>query len=306
MPFYFGNTAKMLEMNRKIRFIASSREPVLIEGESGTGKQTLAQYLHHVSTGPGQLLRIVCGHQSVANGLDGLQSAGTAFLKHIHLLPPAIQERLLLALEDEGAGVGRMVCSAYEGLEQLVSKGDFLPELFYRITAYRILVPPLRERRQDIPELFVRMMEDMQNGGGGKAHPPPSAVMEVICGYSWPGNLRELRNTVRNYLLAPDAVGLMSEISRRSAAQAAVKVDETQMTLKEQVRRESRQLEASIILRTLERYRWNRRRTAESLKISYRSLLYKMKECNIRGDADEPGATAGEGASRTQAARVTG
>jgi DNA-binding NtrC family response regulator len=305
MPYYFGSTAKMLEMDRKIRFIAKSVEPVLIEGESGAGKQTLAQYLHHASSMPGQLLRIVCGHQSVANHLDDFEAPGTVFLKHVHLLPAALQERLLLALEYDGAGGRRLICSAYEGLEQLVSKGDFLPELFYRITAYRVLVPPLRERSRDIPELFGRMMEEMQNGGERQTPPPSTAVMEALCGYSWPGNLRELRNTVRNYLLAPNADSLMSEIGGRSTAQASGKTDEAHLALKDQVRRASRRLEAEIILRTLERYRWNRRRTAQSLKISYRSLLYKMKECNIRGDVDESGAIQGEHLSQTHAVRVS-
>ena len=97
----------------------------------------------------------------------------------------------------------------------------------------------------------------------------------------------------------------MSKISGRSTAQEAGKTDKTQMALKDQVRRASRRLEAEIILRTLERYRWNRRRTAQSLKISYRSLLYKMKECNIRGDADESGAIGGELLSQAHALRVS-
>jgi DNA-binding NtrC family response regulator len=167
------------------------------------------------------------------------------------------------------------------------------------------LVPPLRERSRDIPELFVRMMEEMMDGGERTVPAPSSALMEVLRGYSWPGNLRELRNTVRSYLLAPDADGLMAEIRSRSAAQMTIRSDETQLALKEQVRRASRRLEAEIILRSLERYRWNRRRTARSLKISYRSLLYKMKECNIRGDAAESDAAGGEPLSKVQSARVT-
>jgi DNA-binding NtrC family response regulator len=305
MPYYFGSTAKMLEMDRKIHFIAGSIEPVLIEGESGAGKQTLAQYLHHASSMPGQLLRIVCGHHSVTTQLERFEGPGTVFLKHVHLLPAALQERLLLALEYDGAGGRRLICSAYEGLEQLVSKGDFLPELFYRITAYRVLVPPLRERSRDIPELFVRMMEEMQNGEERKTPPPSPAIMEALCGYSWPGNLRELSNTVRNYLLDPNADSLMSEIVGRSTVQAAGKTDEAQLALKDQVRRASRRLEAEIILRTLERYRWNRRRTAQSLKISYRSLLYKMKEFNIRGDANGTDVTGGEHLSQAHAVRVS-
>ena len=303
--YYFGSTAKMREMDRKIHFIAKSVEPVLIEGESGTGKQTLAQSLHQASSRPGQLLRIVCGHESVANHLDRFEAPGAVFLKHVHLLPVALQERLLLALEYDGAGGHRLICSAYEGLEQLVSQGNFLPELFYRITAYRVHVPPLRERSGDIPELFARMMEEMQNGSERTTPPPPPAVMKALCSYSWPGNLRELSNAVRNYLIAPNTDSLLSEIGARPTAQAAGKTDEAQMSLKDQVRQASRRLEADIILRTLERYRWNRRRTAQSLKISYRSLLYKMKEFNVRGDVNESGATPGEHLSQMPMLRVS-
>jgi DNA-binding NtrC family response regulator len=254
---------------------------------------------------PGQLLRIVCGHESVANRLNRFEAPGTVFLKHVHLLPAALQERLLLALEYDDAGGRRLICSAYEGLEQLVSQGNFLPDLFYRITAYRVHVPPLRERSGDIPELFVQMMEEMQDGGERKTPPPSPAVMEALCSYSWPGNLRELSNTVRNYLLAPNTDSLRSEIGARSTAQAAGKTDEAKLSLKDQVRRASRRLEAEIILRTLERYRWNRRRTAQSLMISYRSLLYKMKEFNVRGEAAESGATPGEHLSQTHTLRVS-
>jgi DNA-binding NtrC family response regulator len=280
MTFCFGSAASMKELERRIGLIARSGEPVLIEGESGSGKQTLAEHLHEVRAKGGQFVRILCG-----STFHGLQAAAgnTIFLKHIQLLPVDRQGTVLLALEQTRGEVPWIVSSASDALKQLVARGEFLPELFYRLSAYRVSIPPLRERRQDIAELFVLMLGRMEAEMGLTAVPPPATAMDVLAEYSWPGNIRELQSIVRSYLIAPNPADLIAEITRRRGAIRSDIPDEgKQLALREQVRQASRRLESEIILRSLERHRWNRRRAAETLQISYRSLLYKLKNCSIR------------------------
>ncbi|HEY7617171.1 MAG TPA: sigma 54-interacting transcriptional regulator [Terriglobales bacterium] len=283
MAFYFGSTARMKDLERRIGFIIRSGEPVLIEGESGSGKQALAEHLHEVRAGSGPFVRIVCGHLGDGENRFQLTAGSTIFLKHVHLLPEAGQEGMLLALERVNGDGPQLVSSAADVLEQLVARGGFLPELFYRLSAYRLCIPPLRERAADISELFRLMLGRMQAQVDTNAPAPPASVLDALAEYPWPGNVRELQNIVRSYLIDPDPANLVAEMARRHGAlQAVIRDDEKQLALKDQVRRASRRLESEIILRTLERHRWNRRRTAENLQISYRSLLYKMKNCNIR------------------------
>jgi DNA-binding NtrC family response regulator len=278
MAFYFGAAPAMKDLERRAALIAQSGDPILIQGESGSGKQALAERLHALGAYSGRFVQIVCG--VAGNGrLSHHTAADSVFLKRVHLLSAAGQERLLLTLEQMTAESPRILASASGSLEQQVMRGEFLPELFYRISVHRIYLPPLRERAADIPELFACMLQEMQ-AGSGRAARPPQALREALQRYPWPGNARELQNMARAYLLTGNAGELICELARRGQS-SELRREEPDMALREQVRRASRRLESEIILRSLERHHWNRRRTAETLKISYRSLLYKMKDCNI-------------------------
>ena len=113
---------------------------------------------------------------------------------------------------------------------------------------------------------------------GAPAPAPDTRALDILMEYSWPGNLRELQNVARGYLLAPGGAALEREIhGRRDLLK-----HRSPLTLKDQVKQATKRVEGEIILRALEQHRWNRRRTAEALQISYRSLMYKMKNCNIR------------------------
>ena len=288
MSFFFGPTPQMAALEAKVRLIARARGPVLIEGETGTGKERLAVFLHTLRGARGRLAILACDSSGFGSpARPGLGFAGrnehTLLLKRIHRLPLERQERIL-ALIDEGGQCGPFViCTASEDLERLVEAGMFAPELFYRIAAYRITVPPLRDRRQDIPDLFLSMLAEVRQECGLTARAPGGRAFDALVAHSWPGNLRELQNVVRAYVLTPDAAALEREIERRQ--RASLRVNGALVPLKEQVREAYKKIDAEIILRTLERNRWNRRRTAQSLSISYRSLLYKMKYCNIRAAA---------------------
>jgi two-component system response regulator PilR (NtrC family) len=193
-----------------------------------------------------------------------------------------MQERILQLLDSLQGPIPFLISTASDSLERLSAGGHFLPELFHRLSAYRISIPPLRERIGDIPDLFQAMVVEAAAEMAARAPEVDSRAARVLLDYSWPGNLRELHNVARVYLLLPDAGELEREIERRRGAAAG---QAAPVALKHQVREASKRVEGEIILRTLEHHRWNRRRTAEALRISYRSLLYKMKSCEIRGDS---------------------
>ena len=308
-PFLFGTSERMKELERRIQFIARSGLPVLIEGACGTGKDTLAELLHQSSRVEGGLLRILCrqagmviqppaGGGTIGNDLNQIYQSwrGSLFLKNVHLLTAQAQEQLLATLEqaaetpaDETSA--RLLSSTGEALEPLVAQGGFAAGLYYRLSVYRVTLPALRERASDIPELFAQMVRRAANGSG--APPVSKRLTETLMAYNWPGNLRELYNVARTYVVAGDDREIIAELSHRQPEpQTVVPGESGKRSLKEQVKGASQKLESEIILRTLERHRWNRRRAAESLQISYRSLLYKMKNCNLR--ATPQSATEGE------------
>ena len=295
----------MRDLERKVELVAGSHLPVLIEGESGTGKETLAEYLHRRSRPDGALLRLHCGREEDEEaarelfrrpgGGDGKLAGtppGSLFLKNVHLLSRRMQHRLLAVLGDglglDGHGNGdapsvRLICSAAESLEQRVAGGEFAPDLYFRLAVCRLTVPPLRLRLEEVPHLFLAMIERFGSGNGVPVPAPTSELQQALCSYSWPGNLRELENVARSYAVTPDPQQLKTELQRRSRTLLVTsKVDDDDLSLREQVRRAARQLESEIILKALDRHRWNRRRAAQTLRISYRALLYKMKDCNLR------------------------
>jgi DNA-binding NtrC family response regulator len=296
MDFYFGSTEIMRELQAKIPLMARSYLPMLIEGETGTGKERLAQYLHELRAVEGRFVKFLCDSLPPAplEGFDhSLQAAGplweagqdTLLLKRIDRVPVSVQQRMLLLLDESRNPFPFLLSTTSAPIDRMAAEGRFLPELLYRVSAYRISLRPLRKRRQDIPELFQLMMSEIACRDGLKAPTPGAEVMAALMDYSWPGNIRELQNVARGYLLAPDAVALKSEIERRRQKIAETHVGWSQAALKEQVKQASKQAEGEIILRALDYHRWNRRQTAEALSISYRSLMYKMKNCNIRSES---------------------
>ena len=293
--FVFGGHDRMRELERRVRGIAQSGLPVLIEGPLGTGKEALAGLIHELSGGPPDWTRVSClqsgpvASDAVVEPAHIYRNAhGTLFLKNVHLLKREAQEQLLTAVErathtpESGP---RLISSTTESLDRLATDREFSPALYYRLSVYRILLPPLCERAADIAELFKLMTLRFTNGNGGPPAAPPRLV-EALTAHDWPGNLRELENIARAYVASGDSEEIIAELSsRRPAPGAPLPAALEGKSLKEQVSGELRKLESDIILRTLERHRWNRRRAAQSLQISYRSLLYKMKNCDLRGKA---------------------
>jgi two-component system response regulator AtoC len=297
MPFVFGTHKRMKDLEARIGSIARSGLPVLIEGESGTGKEALAELLHRTSGVDAPFSRVICRKTRPSSGIEGstadlaleyLKRRGTVFLKNAHLLSPAEQEQLVASLEEStdsdksSDAAARVVSSATESLEAMVGRRQLSSDLYHRLAVFRINLPTLRERRQDIPELFSRMVLMAANGNGAPS-PPSSRLLESLMAYDWPGNLRELQNIARMYSVTAGAEEIMAEVGNRSRMILSASPEERNgKSLKDQVKGASQKLESEIILRTLELHHWNRRRAAETLQISYRSLLYKMKSCNLR------------------------
>ncbi len=281
--------------------------PILMEGEGGSGKETLAEYIHALrcegDEKPGSFVRFCCGQtdlRAASEELFGsggrLQKArgGTLFLKHLHLLHPELQKLILLTWQSSNTGSAllagaRVVASSTVSLEQLVSQGKLLPDLYFRASAYKFKVPPLRERSGEVVGLFRGIVESV--AGSFKPIPYTRELCRVLEEYRWPGNIRELENLARGYALHADPERLIVELLHRTQTlYDAPQPQASELSLKEQVRQASKRLESDIILRSLEQNQWNRRRTAGSLGISYRALLYKMKDCNLlRADAARAG-----------------
>jgi DNA-binding NtrC family response regulator len=175
-----------------------------------------------------------------------------------------------------------VVSSSSQPLDALVAQDRFNAALYHHLAGARVAVPPLRERPGDIPELFQAFVQAYAADDGSAAPWPSGELVSALGSYGWPGNVLELSNVAAVFAVSGNHSETAEDLRRRSEAiRRAVPV---RVPLKEQVRRASRELESGIILSTLERHRWNRRRTAETLNISYRSLLYKMKACNLGGE----------------------
>lgn len=149
----------MIDLQSKAELIARACGPVLIEGETGTGKERLAVSLHRLRGAGGRLIRLVCDSSGTQDWdhIDG-PSENTLVLKRIHRLPVVFQEKVLATVDEAREAAPLVISTTSEALEPLVGSGSFVPELFYRVSAYRISVPPLRDRREDIPDLFLLML----------------------------------------------------------------------------------------------------------------------------------------------------
>ncbi len=283
--------------------IAPTDVPILLLGESGTGKEVLAAEIHRLSrkqNGPfvkvsfGPLSSVsfdewLRGHKSGDNGFRSA-SSGTLFLNQVDELDPACQSKLLQALPDgdellhEPCLSARLISATNQNLEGEVRAGRFRQDLYYRINGVCLRVPPLREREEDIPILvdfllgrYSRLFE----------RPQPSIsqpTVRLLMNYSWPGNIRELENAVKKIVLLGEDFVRPAEWER-SLSQSPHPVGVTQgLSLKEASRAASREAEQKLILKALAQTHWNRKRAAKQLQISYKALLYKLKQLNA-GDS---------------------
>ena len=332
----FGTSPKMEEIKNTIEQVADTNATVLIRGESGTGKEVVARMIYgHSSRREKPFVKVNCAaipHELLESELFGYEPGaftganrqklgkfdqannGTLFLDEISEMHPALQAKLLHVLQDgQFSRLGgkrdmavdvRVLAATNKFLEQAVAQGAFREDLFYRLNVVTVHIPPLRERKEEIPlflEFFLRKYSEFY----GKQPPPFSdyAVTRIL-EYTWPGNIRELENLVKRYVIVGNESQIIRELSTHKpimyseampVASTAPPVgqlgaggpadhtgnsnhlDNDRLSLLEIGRRAALHAEREVIERVLLETRWNRRQAAKILKISYKALLNKLR-----------------------------
>ena len=308
---------KVLKIKEIAKHVADTDVPVLITGESGVGKEVLARYIHsHSSRHDKPFVKVNCaalpndlleselfGYERGAftgalNDKPGkfeLADKGTLLLDEIGEMTPHLQAKLLHVLQDsEYTRLGakrtirvdaRVLASTNINLEEHVAGGKFREDLYFRLNVIRIDIPPLRERREDIPVLcnyFLCRYRDRYKSSIEEITP---SLMDSFLRYEWPGNVRQLENAVKRYLILPDMNVNLSELKDQatssSTAPVAAKPKEDNMSLKDVGTRAAEQAEKELVLRVLEETSWNRKQAARRLNICYKALLNKLKRWQI-------------------------
>lgn len=314
MPVLLGDSAAMAVVRRQVQQAASAGMPVLITGESGTGKNVVAQNLHMLSARRERaFVQVNCpslphtlieselfgyeegaftGANHARNGKVDQAQNGTLFLDEIGDLDATVQAKLLQVLQDFrfsrlGGTEDRVVdiwliCATHRNLHADIEAGRFRSDLYYRINVVSIELPALRDHRSDVPMLLNHFIHHYESKFGRSLAPLSSSVRKLLEAYHWPGNVRELENLVKRYVVLGTEQAIVEALNdSESSAATSSFVPDGHLPLRLQTQRAVRALERQIILRALNEHRWNRRKTAQSLDISYRALLYKIKDAGL-------------------------
>lgn len=287
-PFLEAVSPSMKAVEAMIHELAQSEVPVLLSGDAGTGKSTLARRIHEASVRYAQaFVNVTCGSLP-AGGLatdnrDSLLDAGTVFLEDIGELPFERQTELLELLSSKKSQNGnsrfraRLICGTGNDLEAEVRSGKFREDLYYRISGLSLRLPPLRQRKEDIAPLTDFFLSKYAQEFRRPLPVISAETQQLFHDYAWPGNVRELADAVKTIVLLGDESLAMDGL--RSLLGRADRSGQTErVSLKQAARAASREAEKELILKVLNKTRWNRRRAAEELQISYKALLYKLKQ----------------------------
>ncbi|HSB74182.1 MAG TPA: sigma-54 dependent transcriptional regulator, partial [Terriglobales bacterium] len=306
-----GSSKKMQEVFHLLEMVAPSTASVLITGESGTGKELVARTIHDLSTRKGKpFIAINCaaipetlieseifGHEKGAFtgalerrvGCFELAEGGTLLLDEIGEMPVATQAKLLRVLEDRklrrlGSKIEttvdvRVLAATNKVPEEAVATGQLRNDLYYRLNVFNIHMPPLREHKEDLPELVQSLVGDMNSKHNRNVQMLSEAVMNLFQGYSWPGNVRELRNTLERAMIVCEGSVVETKhlppgFGHAPARAAAHDPNALHLGVGTTVEEAERQL----IMKTLESTNNNKTRAAEILGISLKTLHNKLKE----------------------------
>jgi two-component system response regulator AtoC len=310
----FGRSDAMRSVRDRLNKVAGANVPVLIQGESGTGKDIIARMIHGLSpwkTGPyvkvncpaipGTLLESeLFGYEKGAfTGAYGskpgrveMAHRGTLFLDEISELDAALQSKLLQLLQDgQFCRIGaqedkkvevRVVCATNRRLEEEIENGTFRQDLFYRINVVNVALPPLRERRADIADLANYFLDFYNRKYNCRAKALSPELMDVLEKYHWPGNIRELENLIKRYVILGNEDAITNDLVAREPQYLNPEINlDGPISLKKITRQAVHELEKKVILKVLQNHHWNRKQAARTLGISYRALLYKIREAGL-------------------------
>jgi two-component system response regulator AtoC len=309
----FGHSPQMLEVQKRIERLAKTDIPVLISGSSGTGKEVISRLLHMRSPWrDGPFVKINCpaipeslmeselfGYERGAftgafarkMGRVELANRGTLFMDEIGELKLSLQSKLLQLLQDRsfcriGASEDkkvevRIVCATNRDLKAEVEAGSFRQDLYYRINVLSIQLPPLTERRADISMLIDYFITSFSKSYGRAVRPFSGSMMKMFESYYWPGNIREMENLIKRYIIFGSEEMIAAAIQPRTTASISVPLGDEPISLNTLTRQAMKQFERKIIMQVLSDNRWSRKKTANKLSMSYRSLLYKLRDAGI-------------------------
>jgi two-component system response regulator AtoC len=318
----FRGSAAMRHLEAAVQQAATIDAPVLVEGEAGVGKELVAQAVHHFSArAPRRWMKLsaaslppdlleseLFGREDGAAGKPGkleLAAGGTLFLDDVDEVPAGLQAKLLRLLEDRDFfRVGgrdlltidvRIVAATRRSLTSLVAAGAFRADLYDCLNVVRIQVPPLRDRRDEIPQLVDHFRDTFARQYRRPAGPLSGETLDLLLAYRWPGNVRELEGMIKRYVVLGDERHLRSELEARLRAVGPggtspappAPLEALEIGLREIARRAAREAERVAIREVLERVQWNRAEAARLLKISYKTLLHRLNE---EGFAKKPRA----------------
>ena len=290
-------------LERVVGEIAATSIPVLLVGESGTGKEVFALQIHRLSARSKEpLIKMRCASLGANSLLEWLQEssnppgnngtsvAGTVFFDEVSELDAACQRNLLQALPDGETLPRRLslsartVCSTCRNPAEEIQSGRFRSDLYYRINGICLRLPPLRQRKEDIPLLTEAFLSRYAELFGRKRQSLEAGTLDALLEHSWPGNIRELENVVKKIVALGDEQVAVADLTAVRKGRPSVTETMT-LSLKSAARQASFQAERELILKTLARTRWNRKRAAQELQISYKSLLGKLKQIRLE-DSD--------------------
>ena len=313
-PPLFDGHPRMRAIGAIIQSISDTDTTVLIRGESGVGKDLIARAVHRASTRrDGPFVKVNCaaipqdllesqlfGHEKGAFtgahrrkfGQFEYANKGTLFLDEIAELPLALQAKLLHVLQDfrfsrvGGHGVidvdARVIAATNRNLETAMERGLFREDLYYRLNVVEIRVPPLRERRDEIPALAAHFLAKF-NAQYGRKKQFSADTIARLQEYPWSGNVRELENAVRRLVVLTDGEQAVQALAGpRRATIEAVRTTTISEGLRDIARRGAREAERKALAEVLDRVGWNRAEAARILKVSYKTLLNKISECGLK------------------------
>jgi two-component system response regulator AtoC len=311
----FGSTAAMREVQSRIHCVLDNDLPVLIQGESGAGKELIARFLHsHSSRRSAPFVKFNCaalpaslleselmgyekgaftGAYEMKPGLFELAESGTLFLDGISDMESGVQRKLLQVLQDgryyriggfeELQSHARVISATNVNMEAAVGAGTFRKDLFYRIDVISLYLLPLRERKEDIPQISEYLLQKVAAKFGKSAPRLTPAALDLLTQWAWPGNMRELENWLARVVILGSEEVPSQELVFQMALVSKVPCARPRTGSLKEVSREAASAEARIMIRrALQANNGNIRKAAEELNMSYRWLLYKLREADGR------------------------